>query len=263
VSIAVCEWAICTARMLHRSVVILGPREIGREGRLEGCTCETPLLEREGTSCAPCPAYPNTGESLISSCGAWTPRRSFHEDKVNEETTAQQAEVIPLRVIITRARAKAAGLDRYFTGEPCTKGHVAPRCVSTTVCISCLEQATGKQTTEPDNPKEIWLSRSLSAAKGRARKQGVPFALTRKYMRTLMADTCPALGCPLVYNKRGGQVWNSATIDKINPALGYVPGNVAVISMRANRIKSNATADELQAITTWLKEIEETLTCAA
>lgn len=42
------------------------------------------------------------------------------------------------------------------------------------------------------------------------------------------------------------------SLDRIVPSLGYVPGNVAVISHRANRIKSDATADELRAVADWL-----------
>lgn len=41
---------------------------------------------------------------------------------------------------------------------------------------------------------------------------------------------------------------NSPTLDKIEPALGYVPGNIIVISGRANRLKADATIDELRAI---------------
>lgn len=40
----------------------------------------------------------------------------------------------------------------------------------------------------------------------------------------------------------------SPTIDRIINDLGYVKGNVIVISWRANRIKSDATLAELKAI---------------
>ena len=38
---------------------------------------------------------------------------------------------------------------------------------------------------------------------------------------------------------------NSPTLDRIVPELGYVPGNVAVISWKANRLKGNNTDPEL------------------
>jgi hypothetical protein len=37
-------------------------------------------------------------------------------------------------------------------------------------------------------------------------------------------------------------------VDRIVPELGYVKGNVIVVSCRANRIKSDATPDELERI---------------
>ena len=40
--------------------------------------------------------------------------------------------------IVSRAEAKAAGLKRYFTGEPCKHGHVAERFVSNWDCAQCL-----------------------------------------------------------------------------------------------------------------------------
>lgn len=42
------------------------------------------------------------------------------------------------RAIVTRAEAKAAGAKRYFTGKPCSRGHVAERFVSIHSCVTCL-----------------------------------------------------------------------------------------------------------------------------
>lgn len=46
---------------------------------------------------------------------------------------------------------------------------------------------------------------------------------------------------------------DSPTIDKIIPNLGYVKGNVWVISAKANRMKSNATVEELELLVKNLK----------
>jgi len=48
-------------------------------------------------------------------------------------------------------------------------------------------------------------------------------------------------------------------IDKIKPNLGYVKGNVRVICWRANRLKSDATLDELLSIVDYVKR--ESATC--
>lgn len=87
----------------------------------------------------------------------------------------------------------------------------------------------------------------LDAAKARAKRHGVPFSLERSDI--IIPDVCPILGLPLKSNKGGGVFTpNSPTLDRICPKKGYVPGNVRVISFRANLLKSDATADEVRLI---------------
>lgn len=43
--------------------------------------------------------------------------------------------------LISRADAKAQGLNRYFTGKPCPKGHIAERKASNCGCTVCLREA--------------------------------------------------------------------------------------------------------------------------
>jgi predicted DNA-binding protein YlxM (UPF0122 family) len=63
---------------------------------------------------------------------------------------------------------------------------------------------------------------------------------------------CPIFGVELNYNVR--YLEESAEMDRIRPDLGYIPGNVAIISRRANRHKGNATADELQKIVNFIRD---------
>ncbi|MEL0116918.1 MAG: hypothetical protein VW739_04315, partial [Pelagibacteraceae bacterium] len=44
------------------------------------------------------------------------------------------------KVAKTRTEAINLGLSTYFTGEPCQRGHVAPRTVSNGKCKGCVEQ---------------------------------------------------------------------------------------------------------------------------
>lgn len=55
---------------------------------------------------------------------------------------------------------------------------------------------------------------------------------------------CPVLGIKLNYAGMRGDPAN-VSLDRHNNDLPYMPGNVFVISDRANKLKSNATADEL------------------
>lgn len=49
-------------------------------------------------------------------------------------------DVSPTAAIITRDEAKASGLKRYFTGEPCKRGHVAERYVNNGQCCGCATE---------------------------------------------------------------------------------------------------------------------------
>lgn len=88
-------------------------------------------------------------------------------------------------------------------------------------------------------------------AKKRAKKRDVPFTITHKDIT--IPEYCPALGIKL---ERGiGQLTDaSPTLDCIFPEKGYIPGNIAVISHRANRIKSDATLEELNKVYDWLRK---------
>jgi hypothetical protein len=48
---------------------------------------------------------------------------------------------------------------------------------------------------------------------------------------------------------------NSPSLDRINPEKGYVRGNIAIISYRANRMKADGTADEHRLIAEWIRRM--------
>lgn len=92
----------------------------------------------------------------------------------------------------------------------------------------------------------------LGQAKLRARKKGFPFSLQVSDID--IPDACPVLGIAL---RRGsGRLQdNSPTPDRIDNDKGYVKGNVIVISYKANRMKSNATPDEVRLLAAWLDKV--------
>jgi hypothetical protein len=64
---------------------------------------------------------------------------------------------------------------------------------------------------------------------------------------------CPILGIELDYFSENGWSENSPSFDRLNSFLGYVKGNVAIISMRANRLKNNGTAEEHEKIAKFMR----------
>lgn len=67
-------------------------------------------------------------------------------------------------------------------------------------------------------------------------------------------ETCPILGIPLDYFAES-TVEGSPSFDRIDCSVGYVTGNVQVISWRANRIKNNGSAEEHRKIADYLDKL--------
>jgi hypothetical protein len=90
----------------------------------------------------------------------------------------------------------------------------------------------------------------LYAAKSRAKRAGLRFSLTADDIK--IPKRCPVLGVKFRFSI-GCAHPSSPSLDRIIPELGYVVGNVEVISYRANVIKNNATAEELMKVADYYK----------
>lgn len=102
--------------------------------------------------------------------------------------------------------------------------------------------------------KENPRSEMLWGAKSRAKQLGLPFDLTLEDI--VIPERCPVLGTVLVaqHGKRARDV--SPSLDRIIPKLGYVKGNVRVISTRANILKNNGTVEEFVAVLRYMLDEE-------
>lgn len=90
----------------------------------------------------------------------------------------------------------------------------------------------------------------LRRAKARAKKINLPFNLTIEDI--IIPDKCPILNIPLMH-QLGRANDNSPSLDKIIPSLGYVKGNVAVISSKANSMKSNFSLEQLEILIVYMR----------
>ena len=95
----------------------------------------------------------------------------------------------------------------------------------------------------------------LVTTRASAKKRGIPFTLTRPDLA--LPERCPLLGIEFSSGIGTGQPNDgSPTIDRIDNTQGYVPGNVWVVSHKANRIKNNATVEEMELVlTNWKKHL--------
>lgn len=80
------------------------------------------------------------------------------------------------------------------------------------------------------------LSRLCGMAKNRAKNKGLPFNISAEYMLTLWTGKCSLTGVDFVLGKRhAGRVQPyTPSIDRIVPALGYVKGNVRLVTYQMN-----------------------------
>ena len=60
----------------------------------------------------------------------------------------------------TRSEARAQGAKRFFTGEPCRNGHVAPRYTSIGCCCECQRLAFLRWRADPENAEKDRASSS-------------------------------------------------------------------------------------------------------
>ena len=65
---------------------------------------------------------------------------------------------------------------------------------------------------------------------------------------------CPILGLELNWFAENCQE-NSPSFDRVDSSKGYEPGNVVIVSWRANRIKNNGTAEEHRAIADYIDKM--------
>ena len=91
--------------------------------------------------------------------------------------------------------------------------------------------------------RALWIR-----ARTRARRKGILFMLTVDDIPEI-PERCPIIGVPLIW----GTNWTSPSLDRVVNDLGYVPGNVRIISWLANALKSNATFETIEKLYLYMK----------
>lgn len=92
------------------------------------------------------------------------------------------------------------------------------------------------------------LYNSWNNAKRRAREYNVPFDI--HYTDLVMPEVCPVLGVQFDSDSHEYR----PSIDRVVPSLGYILGNIQIISVRANRLKSDANVDELRKVLAYVEQ---------
>jgi len=80
--------------------------------------------------------------------------------------------------VISLAEAKSTGLKRYFTGLPCSNGHIADRLVSSRVCSECTRNKLEKY--RIDNREVLLQKKREYAKKQRVEQPQHLYAIAKK-----------------------------------------------------------------------------------
>lgn len=146
---------------------------------------------------------------------------------------------------ISRQDSEKQGLKHFYTGILCNEGHDSKRYTKNGQCVECSNK---KSIEYVKKHKERIL---LTKAKNRAKNRNLEFNID--ITDVVIPDFCPVLGIKLKKDGIGRFTDNSPTIDRIDNTKGYIKGNVAVISHRANHLKNSATLEELIGIYNYIK----------
>lgn len=93
--------------------------------------------------------------------------------------------------------------------------------------------------------------------KSRCERNGIPFNIDLSDI--VIPEFCPLLKVKLTRTQGQGRVDSNASVDRINPSLGYTKGNIQILSLKANTMKQNASQEELETFARSILEIKEIL----
>lgn len=94
-----------------------------------------------------------------------------------------------------------------------------------------------------------WGKITLPKIRERALAKGLEFDITADDL--VVPETCPVLGLRIAPGN--GRSDNSPSVDRFDNTRGYTRDNIRVISLRANILKRDATADELRKVLAYME----------
>lgn len=96
-----------------------------------------------------------------------------------------------------------------------------------------------KQLLIDTNPEKYLLDRAKANASQKKEKCNLTIE------DIVIPESCPLLDILMFFDMDNPRHDNTPSIDRIDPNKGYVKGNIWIISWKANRMKSDATLEEL------------------
>lgn len=89
------------------------------------------------------------------------------------------------------------------------------------------------------------VSYQITNARNRTKGRGLEFNLKLEDLLPLPTH-CPVFGFPLNYQSDNSNDPTGFSLDRIDNDKGYVRGNVIVVSLKANKLKRDASLEDLR-----------------
>lgn len=105
-----------------------------------------------------------------------------------------------------------------------------------------------------DEEQDLYALKRLKYHNKRSNAKAKGHIFTVLFSEVEFPTHCPVFGIELDYYAEKMQE-NSVSFDAVKPELGYVVGNVVVMSWRANRIKNDGTPEEHRRIADFVESL--------
>jgi hypothetical protein len=182
----------------------------------------------------------------------------YHKDRVNNLTGKRFGRLLVLGLLVKKVvkygKSKTAWLCKCSCSSVCVVDSNTQLTSGNTKSCGCFRKDnTGNFATKHGQarPGKITMKYSMwNSAKQRAAKNQLGFNI--ELSDIFIPTFCPVLGTKLEKSCSKVPSANSPSLDRIIPSLGYVKGNIKVISHRANALKNNASLEELNKLCSWL-----------
>jgi hypothetical protein len=123
-------------------------------------------------------------------------------------------------------------------------------------CSKCALKRMSKNNVSHGLSYSIEMS-LWASAKSRAKKNNLEFNL--KIEELIIPEKCPILGIHLDFRTGMSPTraprYNAPSIDRINPALGYLKDNIIIMSYKANVLKKDGTSEEHLKVAEFLEKM--------
>lgn len=159
---------------------------------------------------------------------------------------------------VTREAALRDGEKFYYPKSFCSRDkHVSAHYANSGKCQQCsILDFKFKRSLNINSKNRSYREKELyNRLKNNAKKRGIEFDLL--FESIFFPDACPVLGIKLNYfaTRKDSRDF-SPSFDRVDNSLGYITGNIRVISTAANRMKSDHNKYTLQQVSKYIEDHE-------